>query len=110
MRNNMRSSIYASNTIYLYNSVNLPRHLLHSTIHLLRGGDGLGVVYTLHSNGDNCPSASIGGASLWWMYPDSKQSQAKSPTPILQLLAIRPGAAHPGGCFGTPGYKAIYCP
>ena len=25
-----------------HNSVNLPRHLLHSTLHLLLGGDGLG--------------------------------------------------------------------
>ena len=30
---------------YLHNSVNLPRHLLHSTLHLLLGGDGLGHLY-----------------------------------------------------------------
>ena len=28
-----------------HNLVNLPRHLLHSTLHLLRGGDGLGHLY-----------------------------------------------------------------
>ena len=28
-----------------HNSVNLPRHLLHSTLHLLLGGDGLGHLY-----------------------------------------------------------------
>ena len=36
-----------------------------------------------------------GGASPWWMYPDSKQSRAKSPPPLLLLPAIQPGAAHP---------------
>ena len=30
---------------HLHNSVNLPRHLLHSTLHLLFGGDGLGHLY-----------------------------------------------------------------
>ena len=28
-----------------HNSVNLPRNLLHSTLHLLLGGDGLGHLY-----------------------------------------------------------------
>ena len=54
--------------------------------------------------------ASIGGASQWWMYPDFKQSRAKSPPPLLLLRAIGPGAAHPGDCFGTPGNQAIYSP
>ena len=30
---------------HLYNTVNLPRHLLHSTLLLLFGGDGLGHLY-----------------------------------------------------------------
>ena len=29
-------------TPYPHNSMNLPRYLLHSTLHLLLGGDGLG--------------------------------------------------------------------
>ena len=38
------------------NSVNLPRHLLHSTLHLLLGGDGLGHLYLHYKTiGDNCP-------------------------------------------------------
>ena len=53
---------------------------------------------------------SIGGASPWWMYPDSKQGRAKSPPPLLLLRAIRPGASHPGDCFGATGNQAIYCP
>ena len=32
-------------THHPHNSVNLPRHLLHSTLHLLLGGDGLGHLY-----------------------------------------------------------------
>ena len=28
-----------------HNSVNLPKHLLHSTLHLLLGGDGLSHMY-----------------------------------------------------------------
>ena len=28
-----------------HNSVNLPRHLLHSTLYLLLGGDGVGHLY-----------------------------------------------------------------
>ena len=55
-------------------------------------------------------TTSIEGASPCWMYPDSKQSRAKSPLPLLLLLAIRPGAAHPEDCSGTPGNQAIYCP
>ena len=39
-------TVGASITPYhLHNSVNLPRHLLHSTLHLLLGGDGLGHLY-----------------------------------------------------------------
>ena len=44
------------------------------------------------------------------MCPDSKRSRAKSPSPLLLLWAIWPGAAYPGDCFGTPGNQAIYCP
>ena len=58
-------------------------------------------------------STSIGGgggvASPWWMYPDSRQSRAKSPPTLLLLRAIWPGAAHPRDCFGTQGNKAICC-
>ena len=32
-----------------HNSVNLPRHLLHSTLHQLNGGDGLGLMYIHHT-------------------------------------------------------------
>ena len=30
-------------TPYHHNSMNLPRNLIHSTLHLLLGGDGLGL-------------------------------------------------------------------
>ena len=44
-----------------HNSVNLPRHLLHSTLHLLLGGDGLGhlFIYTLYNKGDDYPPCLI---------------------------------------------------
>ena len=42
-----------------HNSVKLPRHLLHSTLHLLLGSDGLGHLFTLCSKGDNCPPCLI---------------------------------------------------
>ena len=51
----------------------------------------------------------IRGSSPRWLYPDSWGSRAKSP-PSLLLRAIRPRAAHPGDCYGTPGNEAIYCP
>ena len=45
------------------------------------------------------------GASPWWMYPNSRtsrrQSQVKSPPPLLLLRAQLPGAAHPRDCFGA---------
>ena len=52
-------------------------------------------------------TASIGGASSRWMYPDSEASRrrswAKSPPSLLLLRALRPGAARPGDGFGAPG-------
>ena len=52
---------------------------------------------------------SIMGSSPRWMYPDSRRSRAKSPLRPLLLRTIRPGAVHPGDCYGTPGNKVIYC-
>ena len=53
---------------------------------------------------------SVGGASPWWIYPNSGWSRPKSLPPLLLLRAIRPGAALSWDCFCTPGNEAIYCP
>ena len=57
---------------HLHNSVNLPRHLLHSTLHLLLGGDGLGHLYQVE------PSKWPPIVTVW----------AKLMTPIVTIVAV----------------------
>ena len=44
---------------HLHYSVNLPRHLLHSTLHMLLGGEGLGHLYIHYTTKGICTPCMI---------------------------------------------------
>ena len=87
-------------TLVLLGFNNMHQRLYHSCVltKCLQGGrdnrsvSKLTFIYLKVSR--RLPS-SIRGASSRWMYPDSSRSRAKSPTPLLLLRAILPGAAQP---------------
>ena len=68
--------------VRLHNSTNLPRHLLHSTLHLLLGGDG----WRTHSVSSQTHSVSSG--LLWSPLVSSGLLGLRQPSRWLPLRAV----------------------